>query len=69
MTYERLDKRAETIRAKLSLVQAQSDMALQQKQREANGAELQALVQEQLRTNSGNFKARSSPPSTTNDLQ
>ena len=69
MTYERLDKRAETIRAKLSLVQAQSDMALQQKQREANGAELQALVQEQLRTHPGNFKARSSPPSTTNNLQ
>ena len=57
MTYERLDKRAETIRAKLSLVQAQSDMALQQKQREANGAELQALVQEQLRTHSGNFQS------------
>jgi outer membrane protein TolC len=70
MTYERLDKRAETIRTKLRVRQVQSDMALQQKQREANRAELQAVVQEQLRTHSGRLNTRSPPPPpSTSDLQ
>lgn len=68
MTYEELDKRAETIRTRLRVWQVQSDMVLHQKQREANRAELQAVVQKQLRAYSGTLNSRSPPPS-TNDLQ
>jgi hypothetical protein len=68
MTYEGLEKRAEIIRTKLRVWQVQSDMALQQKQLEANRAELQAVVQNQLRAHSGTLNSRSPPPS-TNDLQ
>jgi hypothetical protein len=68
MTNEGLDKRAETIRIKLRAWQIQSDMDLQQKQREANRAELQAVVQKQLRSHSGTLNSRS-PPSSTNALQ
>jgi hypothetical protein len=68
MTYEGLDKRAEKIRVKLRVWQVQFDMALQQKQHEANRAELQAVVQKKLRSYPGTLNSRS-PPSSTNDLQ
>jgi uncharacterized protein (UPF0216 family) len=68
MTYEEFDKRAVTIRTKLRVWQVKSDMALQQKQREANQAELQTVVQKQLRARSGTLNSQS-PPTSTNDLQ
>jgi hypothetical protein len=70
MTYEELDKRAGRISAKLRVWQVQSDIALQHKQREANRAELQAVVQRQLRAHSGTLNSRSPPPPpSTNHLQ
>lgn len=56
MTDRELNKRAEATRINLSLWRAQSDIALHQNQREANQAQLQAAVQEQLRPRSGNIQ-------------
>jgi hypothetical protein len=58
----RFDKRAEKIRVKLRVWQVQSYMALQQKQREANRAELQAVVQKQPRSYPGTLNSQSPPP-------